>query len=96
MVEANSESILRHTHVTGAATHGFSERQDAHGLTGCITFYKSDVRIEHSKFSGFQCEDALNIISSDFNIDHVEFVDSSADAFDSDFSTGTVTQFDFP
>jgi len=95
VVGADRESLLRHTHVTGVATQGFSERQDAHGLTGCVTFYKSNVRIEHSRFSGLQCEDALNIISSDFNIDHVEFVDSSADAFDSDFSTGTVNNSTF-
>jgi hypothetical protein len=91
ILEANRESILRHTHVTGTATHGFSERQDSYGLTGCITFYKSNVRIEHSSFSGLQCEDALNIISSEFTIDHVEFSGSSADALDSDFSQGTVS-----
>ena len=90
VVGANRESILRYTRVTGAATHSFSERQDSHGLTGCITFYKSSVRIEHSTFVGLQCEDALNIISSDFSIEHVEFTNSSADAFDSDFSDGVV------
>ena len=90
VVEANRESLLHHTHVTGAATEGFSERQDAHGLTGCVTFYKSDVQIKDSVFRGLQCEDALNIISSDFTLDHVEFVDSRADAFDSDFSDGIV------
>jgi hypothetical protein len=48
------------------------------------------VQIKDSVFRGLQCEDALNIISSDFTLDHVEFVDSSADAFDSDFSDGIV------
>jgi hypothetical protein len=90
VVEADRGSIFRHTHVTGTGTYGFSERQDSYGLTGCITFYKSSVRIEHSRFSGLQCEDALNVIDSDFDIDRVEFVDSSADAFDSDFSSGVV------
>jgi hypothetical protein len=51
--------------------------------------------IEHSVFDSLQCEDALNIISSKFSIDHTEFLDVSADAFDSDFSTGTVTNARF-
>ena len=95
VLEADRDSILRHTHIVGATTHGFSERQDSYGLTGCITFYKSNVQIEHSRFIGLQCEDALNIISSDFHIDHVEFVGSRADAFDSDFSNGIVNNSTF-
>ena len=90
VAEANRKSILRHSHVTGAATEGFSQRQDARGLTGCITFYKSNVQLDHSIFSSLQCEDGLNIISSDFTLDHVEFVGCNADAFDSDFSDGIV------
>jgi hypothetical protein len=93
--EASQESILRHTHVTGVAVDYFSARQDSYGLTGCITFYKSNVRIEHSKFIGLQCEDALNIVDSDFELDHVEFVGVSADAFDSDFSMGILTNASF-
>ena len=90
ILEASHESILRHTHITGVAVDDFSARQDSYGLTGCVTFYKSNVRIEHSKFIGLQCEDALNIIDSDFELDHVEFINTTADAFDSDFSDGTV------
>ncbi len=91
VLDSQRESILRHTRVVGGVGSALSERQDSHGITGCVTFYKSDVLIEDSVFDGLQCEDALNIISSEFNIDHVEFVEAGADAFDSDFSTGTVT-----
>jgi hypothetical protein len=93
--KAGRPSILRHAHFTGSDTHGFSDRQDAFGLTGCITFFKSDVVIEHSRFSALQCEDALNIISSEFTLDHVEFLDTSSDAFDSDFSAGIVSNSSF-
>jgi len=95
VVEANRESILRYTDVTGVATDGFSERQDSHGLTGCVTFYKSNVRIEHSKFTNLQCEDALNIINSKFDIQFSEITHSAADAFDSDFSDGIVANTTF-
>ncbi|MDB3945729.1 right-handed parallel beta-helix repeat-containing protein [Gammaproteobacteria bacterium] len=93
--KAGRPSILRHAHFTGSDTHGFSDRQDAFGLTGCITFFKSDVVIEHSRFSALQCEDGLNIISSEFTLDHVEFLDTSSDAFDSDFSAGIVSNSSF-
>jgi hypothetical protein len=92
VLKAERESILRYTQVFGSAGTRLARRQDSYGLTGCVTFYKSDVRIEYSKFIGLQCEDALNIISSDFNIDYTEFVDASADAFDSDFSDGTISK----
>ena len=82
---------MQHTVVLGSPGPRLTTRQDSHGLTGCVTFYKSDVQIKDSVFSGLQCEDALNIISSDFTLDHVEFVDSRADAFDSDFSDGIVS-----
>jgi len=95
VLNAESQSILRHTRVVGRSSPKLPERQDSHGITGCITFYRSIVLIEHSVFDSLQCEDALNIISSKFSIDHTEFLDVSADAFDSDFSTGTVTNARF-
>lgn len=95
VVNAQTESILRYTRVVGAGESRLPERQDSYGLTGCITFYKSDVLIEDSVFDGLQCEDALNVISANFNFIRLRFIDTSADAFDSDFSTGTVTDSSF-
>ena len=63
--------------------------------TGAVTFYESDVDINHVKFYRNQCEDALNIIRSDFNLEHSIFSFIYSDAFDSDFSTGNVTGVDF-
>ena len=59
-------------------------------LTGGTTFYKSDVDIEKSTFSGHSGEDALNIIHSDFNMRDVSILKTNSDAFDSDFCTGTI------
>lgn len=59
-------------------------------LTGAVTFYESDVEIENTLFYRNQCEDALNIIRSDFKVENSSFDYIFADAFDSDFSVGEV------
>lgn len=60
-------------------------------LTGALTFYESGVDIENTTFYRNQCEDALNIVRSDFHLDHSVFDHIYGDAFDSDFSTGLVS-----
>lgn len=59
-------------------------------ITGSVTFYESDVDIEMTTFYRNQCEDALNIVRSDFIVDNATFDNIYGDAFDSDFSTGKV------
>lgn len=59
-------------------------------LTSSVTFYESDVSISNSTFYRNQCEDALNIIRSDFLVENAVFDNIYSDAFDSDFSTGQV------
>lgn len=64
-------------------------------LTGAVNFYESDVDIVDTKFYRNQCEDALNIIRSDFRLEYSSFENIFSDAFDSDFSTGIVTETEF-
>ncbi|MDG1900999.1 MAG: right-handed parallel beta-helix repeat-containing protein [Bacteroidales bacterium] len=59
-------------------------------LTGAVTFYESDVDIKNAKFYRNQCEDALNIIRSDFTIQNTTFDYTYADAFDADFCDGKI------
>lgn len=59
-------------------------------LTGAVTFYESDVEITSSLFNDNNCEDALNIIRSNFFVHNSSFDNIFADAFDSDFSKGRV------
>ena len=59
-------------------------------LTGAVTFYESDVDISEASFINNHCEDALNIVRSDFNLKDSKFDKIWGDAFDSDFSTGVV------
>ncbi len=59
-------------------------------LTGALTFYESDVLIDNVKFYRNQCEDALNIIRSEFTVVNSTFDFTFGDAFDADFCTGEV------
>lgn len=93
--QSSRKSYLNHTIITGSPFAGMKERQDSSGLTGCITFYRSDVQITKSRFNDLQCEDALNIINSDFTIEETTINGANADAFDSDFSTGHISNSAF-
>ena len=59
-------------------------------LTGALTFYESDVSITNTRFYRNQCEDALNIVRSEFTLTNSVFDYIYGDAFDGDFCTGEV------
>jgi hypothetical protein len=63
--------------------------------TGAVTFYESDVTITNSRFYRNQCEDALNIIRSDFEVAKSTFEYIYGDAFDADFCTGNIISTSF-
>lgn len=65
-------------------------------LTTAVCFYESDVNINNTLFKNNKaCDDQLNIVRSDFILDNCKFYNTFADAFDSDFSTGTVKNTKF-
>jgi hypothetical protein len=59
-------------------------------LTGAITFYKSDVTMENVTFDNSQAEDALNIVNSNFTLDHINVKNTVSDGIDIDFSDGEI------
>ncbi len=59
-------------------------------LTGAVNFYEADVNIAYCSFSKNHCEDALNIIRSQFEMRNSTVSHTFADGFDADFCTGTV------
>ncbi len=89
--EAPERSLLRHVVVRD--TRGVSLGDWA--LTGGINFYQSDVDIVDCKLLDSHGEDALNIVHSQFNISGTLIRGTASDAFDADFSTGTVTDSRF-
>ncbi len=69
--------------------------RDGWTLTGSVTCYESPVRIEHCRFSDNPCEDALNIVRSEFSITGCRFARTQGDALDLDFSDGSIANTRF-
>lgn len=59
-------------------------------LSGGITCYKGNITLNNVIFSNNRSEDALNLFSSTFVIDSCRFDNIQSDAFDSDFSNGSI------
>ena len=59
-------------------------------LTGGITFYQSPLNLTHATIGNNVSEDALNIIQAYYTFDDVEFFNTASDAFDGDFTEGTI------
>jgi hypothetical protein len=86
VLEAGAESQLVHVTVRDTT----SVIMDGWTLTGGVNFYASDVALNNCRFENSRGEDALNIIQSTFTIADTEIRGTASDAFDSDFSTGTI------
>ncbi|MEZ4775767.1 MAG: hypothetical protein R3D00_21485 [Bacteroidia bacterium] len=86
VLQANAESHLRYV-----SFEDFNTLQD-HGwqLTGAVTFYESDVKIEHCAFLDAHCEDALNIVRSRFQFTESVINGGPSDGFDADFCKGMI------
>ena len=66
---------------------------DKNGLTGCLTIYDSILKNLNINATNSNCEDAINIVRSEGNLNNVEIKDSISDAFDADFSYIDVNNF---
>ncbi len=86
VLQANKKSIVNYTVFNNLNTLDYN----GWTLTGAVNFYESDVDILNTDFDNNLCEDALNIIRSEFNLKNCLFENIFADAFDSDFSDGNV------
>ncbi len=64
-------------------------------LTGGITFFQSDILLDHALIGRNRTEDAINVIHGQFTFRDSEFSTTFADAFDSDFSTGIISNCTF-
>ena len=86
VLQAEGRSVLNHVVFKDMNTLNYK----GWTLTGAVTFYESNVDITNTRFVDNQCEDALNIVRSDFVLRNSYFKGTWGDAFDSDFSTGLV------
>jgi len=91
ILQADKRSELNYTHFENMNTLSYKAWQ----LTGAVNFYESNVTIRNCKFMNNECEDALNIIRSDFEISDSNFSHTFGDAFDADFCKGSLTNTHF-
>lgn len=59
-------------------------------LTGAVTFYESPVDLLHCTFTRNHCEDALNLVRSEFFVSHCVVSHTFADGLDVDFCKGRI------
>ncbi len=91
VMQAGQRSTVRHAVFQNQNTVSYN----GWNLTGGLTFYESPVTILATRFLSNQCEDALNIVRSDFELSNSLFRDVFGDAFDADFCKGTVSHCGF-
>ena len=97
---ANKKSILENVIIEningiGKGPNPFGLERNGWFMTGGVTIYNSNIVISNSIFKNFKTEDALNIISSNFTLDHCTFSLTSSDAFDGDFVEGNIRNCTF-
>ncbi|SHF73673.1 Right handed beta helix region [Mariniphaga anaerophila] len=92
VLQASERSILKHTRFYRLG----SIRKGGWQTPSAVTFYEADVDFSYCTFeANVDCDDALNVVRSDFFAKNCRFIDTFADAFDSDFCTGRVLDCEF-
>ncbi len=92
ILQAKEKSKLEHVHFSGLS----SLQKSGWQTPAAITFYEADVTMENCIIANnTNCDDALNIVRSDFLVLNCSFKNTFADAFDSDFCTGSVKNCTF-
>lgn len=82
--------------LTYALFDGFTNyRGNGRTLTGAVNFYEATILMEHCIFKNNHCEDALNVVRSNFQMKNCLFSNTQSDAFDSDFSKGKINHTRF-
>jgi hypothetical protein len=82
------DTPIRWSHVVVRQTS--SPRIAGWGVTGGVTFLRSDVVLEDCLFEASAAEDALNVVRSSLQMKNVVIRNVASDALDADFCTGTI------
>lgn len=92
VLQASSRSKLRYVYFTGLS----NIRKGGWQTPSAVTFYEADIDLENCIFArNSNCDDALNVVRSNFIVSSCTFENTFADAFDSDFCTGEVVNCTF-
>ncbi len=91
VIQATEESDLRYVIFEGLNTLNYKGWK----LTGGVTFYESDVSINYCVFKDNHCEDALNVIRSEFSLNNSIISNTFSDGLDADFCKGYINNTRF-
>ncbi len=87
VLQPKAKSFMKYAHFSGLS----NLRKEGWMTPAAITFYEADLEAENCIFgNNYNCDDALNVVRSDFYVKDSRFENTFADAFDSDFCTGKV------
>ncbi|HKJ79926.1 MAG TPA: right-handed parallel beta-helix repeat-containing protein, partial [Prolixibacteraceae bacterium] len=90
--QAKKRSVVKNATFTGLTNLDFGGWVTTTG----VCFYESDVNFYATRFEkNVGCDDALNVIRSEFYLEGCTFENTFADAFDSDFCTGEIVSTQF-
>ena len=97
---SSNQSVFENVHFSnisgiGQASNPKGFLSNGWNLTGGVTTYNSDIKLNNCSFKNFFTEDALNIISSAFELKNSVFSNVYSDAFDGDFVSGKVSDCKF-
>jgi len=88
VVVLHSASPSRWTWVEVRSTAG--SHRPGWSVTAGVVFRQAPVTLEHCRFVGNRTEDAINIVRTHFELRDVEILDTFSDAFDGDFTEGSI------
>ncbi len=92
VLNADQQSVLEYVYFEKL----LNTKENRWELTGSITFYESPVSISHCSFSqNFHGDDFINIVRTNFLIEHSTFYSTIADAVDADFCQGEIVNTRF-
>lgn len=91
MTNANSTSEIAYTYFDNLS----NPKSDMWSVSGAVNFHESEVTITNCRFSNNRCEDALNIIRTNFKMTDTTFENTQSDSFDGDFVNGKLKNCTF-
>ena len=91
ITEAKDKSIFNHCIFSGLSFPAIN----SWSLSGAVNFHETEVELSNCTFENNRCEDALNVIRSNFVLKESIFKNTLSDAFDGDFVTGNITGCEF-
>ncbi|MEM8891536.1 MAG: hypothetical protein AAGD28_26395, partial [Bacteroidota bacterium] len=86
VLQAAEKSVISYTNIE----HFDALNKAQWRLTGALCFYESKVELKHVLVHENQCEDAINIIRSEFDIRNSVISHSFSDGLDVDFGKGDI------